>query len=70
MLVILFFEKGASKYLKMPFYESFLINCVMLMVLLLKFSVTNWQHDQVSRNVVFVSCETYVQLIEVKAVKK
>ena len=44
MLVIYLFEKGASKYLKMPFYvlESFPINCVMPMVILLKFSVTNW----------------------------
>ena len=44
MLVIFAFEKGASKYLKMPFYvlESFPINCVMSMVIVLKFSVTNW----------------------------
>ena len=39
MLVIFAFEKGASKYLKMPFYvlESFPINCVMSMVIVLKF---------------------------------
>ena len=45
MLVIFFFGKGTSKYLKMSFYvlESFPINCVMSMVLVLKFSVTaNW----------------------------
>ena len=41
---IFFFEKSASKYLKMPFYvlESFPINCVMPVVLLLKFSMTSW----------------------------
>ena len=46
MLVIFFFENGASKYLKLPFYAlkslRIPINCVMPMVLLLKFSMTNW----------------------------
>ena len=79
MLVIFFFEKGASKYLKMPFYvsESFPINCVMPMVLLLKFSVT----DELATRLIFgeiveflqaalfVLCETLVQSVEVKAVK-
>ena len=38
------FSKGASKYLKMPFYvlESFLTNCVMPMIFVLNFSMTNW----------------------------
>ena len=41
---IFFLEKSASKYLKMPFHvlESFPINCVMPMVLLLMFSMTSW----------------------------
>ena len=43
----IFLEKGVSKYLKIPFYvlESFPINCVISMVLVLKFSVTNWWSD-------------------------
>ena len=44
MLVIFCFENSSSKYLKMLFYalESFPINCLMSMVLVLKLSVTNW----------------------------
>ena len=60
----------------MLFYESFPINCVMLKVLLLA------QRDELATRlsfvetveflqaVVFVLCETVVQLVEVKAVKK
>ena len=63
MLVIFFFEKGASK--------------VMPMVLLLKSALlTNWparlsfgEMAEFLQAAVFVSCETLVQSVEVKAEK-
>ena len=79
MLVIHFFEKGASKHLKMPFYvsESFLVNCVMPngppaqvqrdeLVTLLSFGET----VEFLQAEVFVLRETLVQLVEIKVVKK
>ena len=64
MLVIFAFEKGASKYLKMPFYvlKSFPINCVMSVVIVLKFSV----HDELvtrpsfGETVEFLQAEVFV----------